>query len=191
MLWSGDDPLNASAFVVGSPEGAGSTLLDLARSLDFTRAERYHTLGRVERQAAETPLVFFLCAAVADVMSLKPMADAIRYAPSLKLRYSPLIYFAHSLSHDCIKSCIRMGFDDVIALPYSSGSISERLARQVGRVHTYYETATYFGPDRRNRIDDGRSNNSDHGGGEYRRIEIIRNPGTGIDVVRDDYEFVV
>jgi len=183
--------LNASAFVIGPPEGAGATLLDLARSLGFVRVERYQSLGRVERQSAETPLAFFLCAAVSDVMSLKPVADTIRYAPSIKMRFSPLIYFAHSLSRECIKSCIRMGFDDVIALPYSAGNIVDRLDRQVGKVHTYYETATYFGPDRRNRIDDGRTSQSDHGGGEYRRIEIIRDPVTGIDVLRDDYEFVI
>jgi hypothetical protein len=183
--------LNASAFVVGPPEKAGAALLDLARSVGFARVERYQGLGRVERQSADTPLVFFLCAAVADVLTLKPMADAIRYSPSHKLRFSPLIYFAHSPSIDSIKSCIGMGFDDVIALPYSGGSMSDRLGRQVGKPHTYYETSTYFGPDRRNRVGESRSSGSDHGGGEFRRIEIIRNPVTGIDVLRDDFEVVV
>jgi hypothetical protein len=84
-----------------------------------------------------------------------------------------------------------MGFDDVIALPYTSGDLSERIFRQVGHMQTYYETATYFGPDRRNRAGNPRSSGSDHGGGEYRRIEIMRNPLTGVDVLRDDFQVVL
>jgi hypothetical protein len=84
-----------------------------------------------------------------------------------------------------------MGFDDIIALPYSAGDLSERILRQVGRTHTYYETATYFGPDRRNRTGHERSTDSDHGGGQFRRIEIVRNPESGVAVLRDDFQVVV
>jgi hypothetical protein len=119
------------------------------------------------------------------------MADAIRFSPSLDLRFSPLIYFARSLSVEAIKQCVGMGFDDVISLPYRGGDLSERIFRQIGTTQTYYETATYFGPDRRNRVGAPRSTDSDHGGGEFRRIEIIRNPLSGIDVLRDDFQVVV
>ena len=165
--------------------------MDLARALGFMPVQRYQGLARAEKQTDDTPLVFFLCAAVPDVGTLKPMADAIRFSPSLKLRFSPLIYFARDPAIDEIKACIKMGFDDVIALPYASGDIGDRIARQVGSIKTYYETSTYFGPDRRNRAGSKRSSGSDHGGGQFRRIEIRRNPDTGIDVLRDDFEVVV
>jgi hypothetical protein len=124
---------------------------------------------------------------VGDVRALKPMADALRFSPSLKLRFLPLIYFARDPSLDTVKRCIAMGFDDVIALPIGGDDASDRIRRQIGRIQTYYETATYFGPDRRNR-DGGarRSTGSDHGGGRFRRIEIVRNPETGVDVISDD-----
>jgi hypothetical protein len=183
--------MHAAALVVGPRDGAGAGLLSLARSLSFAPVERYQGLVRAEKQAEATPLVFFLCGAVADVRTLKPMADAIRFSPSLRLRFSPLIYFARELSIDTIKLCISMGFDDVIALPYASGSLAERIGRQVGQTQVYYETATYFGPDRRNRTGEVRPEGSDRGGGPFRRIEIRRTPERGTDVLRDDMQVVL
>jgi len=183
--------LNAAAFVVGPRDGAAAALQDLARAVGFMPVERYSGLARAEKQVHATPLMFFLCAEVADVSTLKPTADAIRFSPNPDLRFSPLLYFSHSAAIDTIKACIKMGFDDIIALPYSAGDLSERIFRQVGRPHTYYETATYFGPDRRNRVGNPRSPESDHGGGQFRRIEIIRSPESGVNVLRDDFQVVV
>ncbi len=62
-----------------------------------------------------------------------------------------------------------MGFDDVIALPITGDDVGGRIERQIDRIHTYYETATYFGPDRRNRNGGTpRSTGSDRGGGQFR-----------------------
>lgn len=189
MPWSGDQTLKAAAFVVGPRDGAGAALADLARAQGFAPVARYGGLGKAERQADETPLVFFLCAEVASIESLKPMADAIRFSESRKLRFSPLIYFARTLSVDSIRRCIRMGFDDVIALPYGGGDLAERIGRQVGRPQVYYETSTYFGPDRRDRAAERPADDGD--GGQVRRIEIMRNPETGIDVLQDDFQVVL
>ncbi|OJX54975.1 MAG: hypothetical protein BGO81_00565 [Devosia sp. 66-22] len=167
-------------------------LMDLAHAVGFESVQRYQGLARADRQVSKTPLVFFLCAPTKDVRSLKPMADAVRFSPSLKLRFLPLIYFAIDPSVDTVKQCIAMGFDDVIALPIGGVDVSDRIARQIGRIQTYYETSTYFGPDRRNRTGGpSRSTGSDHGGGQFRRIEIVRNPETGIDVISDDLQVVL
>jgi len=183
--------LNAAAFVVGPRDGASAALQELAHAVGFMPVERYAGLVRAEKQARLTPLMFFLCSEVADVSSLKATADTIRFSPNPDLRFSPLLYFTRSASIETIKACIRMGFDDVIALPYRVGDLSERIFRQVGRTHTYYETATYFGPDRRNRTGNPRTTDSDHGGGQYRRIEIIRSPESGVNVLRDDFQVVL
>jgi hypothetical protein len=183
--------LNASVFVVGPKDGATAALADLARGIGFTRVDRYQGLRHAEKQTHATPLLFFFCAAVPDVKTLKATADAIRFSPTLNLRFSPLIYFARDPAIATIKQCIKMGFDDVIALPYAGGDLTERVLRQVGQSLFYYETATYFGPDRRNRVGEARSTESDHGGGQFRRIEIRRNPLTGTDVLSDDFEVVI
>lgn len=184
--------MKASAFVVGPRDGAGATMMDLARALGFEAVQRYQGLSRAEAQAAKTPLIFFLCSPVSDVRTLQPMASAIRFSPSLKLRFLPMIYFAREPSLETVRECIGMGFDDVIALPASGDDIGDRIARQIGRITTYYETATYFGPDRRNRLGgDPRQTASDHGGGPFRRIEIRRSIETGVDVLSDDLQIVV
>jgi hypothetical protein len=153
--------------------------MDLAHAIGFESVQRYQGLARAEKQSLKTPLIFFLCAPTKDVRTLK-------------LRFLPLIYFALDPSVDTVKQCIAMGFDDVIALPIGGDDAGDRIARQIGRIMTYYETATYFGPDRRNRTGGPeRSTGSDHGGGQFRRIEIVRNPDTGIDVISDDMQVVV
>jgi hypothetical protein len=121
---------------------------------------------------------------------LKPVVDAIRFSPNLRLRFLPLIYFSRDASLTTIRACIRMGFDDVIALPYAGADLRERILRQVETPQVYYETPSYFGPDRRNRLGNDRSLDSDHGGGQHRRIEIVRRE-TGVDVLNDDFQVVV
>ena len=100
---------------------------------------------------------------------------------------APILAFSGLLSKHDEARMATAGFDDVIALPIAGDDVTGRISRQIGVIQTYYETATYFGPDRRNR-DGGpeRSTSSDHGGGQFRRIEIMRNPDTGVDVIRDD-----
>lgn len=180
-------PVNASVFVVGPRDKAGESLMELARSLGFAVVDRYQGLYRAEQQLQATPLVFFFfCARVADVGGLKPMADAVRLSPRHRLRFAPLIYFGRNLSLPDTRRCIEMGFDDIIALPFAGG-LEERILRQVGKTQVYYETPTYFGPDRRNRMGENRSLGSERGGGEHRRFEIVRDPDKGIEVVRDDF----
>jgi CheY-like chemotaxis protein len=177
--------------VVGPRDGAGAALLDLARSLGFASVERYQGLSRVEQKADAMPLVFFLCAAVPDLKTLKPAAEAIRQSPAPKLRFSPLIYLSRQPALPEIRTCIQMGFDDIIALPFGTGDLGARILRQVGRPQVYYETPTYFGPDPRNRTGENRSTESDRGGGQYRRIEIMRSLERGIEVLSDDLHVVV
>ena len=108
--------------------------------------------------------------------------------PQDAVRFAPLIYFARHPALDTIRACISMGFDDVIALPFGEG-VSDRILRQIGRLHVYYETETYFGPDRRDRTAATREATPD--AGQFRRYEIMRSPEKGIDVLHNDFQVVV
>jgi hypothetical protein len=163
----------------------------MAREIGFNPVLPYGGLGKAEAQVIKTPLLFFLCAAVTDMTTLKPMAEAIRFSPARGLRFSPLIYFTHNPSIDDIRRCINMGFDDVVALPQSGARFEDRIQRLVGTVQVYYETPTYFGPDRRNRLVEDVSDPRRGTGGQFRRIEIIRNPETGTEVLNGEDEQVV
>lgn len=182
--------MRASALIVGPPDEAARKLAEAARRIGFSPVQDYRGTADAARRVDDTPLMFFLCAPVKDTRALKPVADGVRFSTDMRLRYLPLIYFSPEPSVECIKDCIQMGFDDVIALPFSASELGERIGRQVGRTQTYYETATYFGPDRRNRVGEPRSFESDHGGGQFRRIEIMRTEA-GVDVLRDDFQVVL
>ena len=56
----------------------------------------------------------------------------------------------------------------------------------MGQNLTYYETSGYFGPDRRDRVTGPRRAAESRVGGQFRRLEIVRNLTSGINVLRDD-----
>ena len=146
--------MNAAAFVVGPREGAGAMLFDLAQALDFLSILPFRSVLEAERVADHIPLCFFLFAEVQDVRKLVAPARAIRFAGGRRVRFSPLVYFSRNPSIETIKACISMGFDDVITEPFRASRVAPRLMRQVDTELVYYETSSYFGPDRRRRLDD-------------------------------------
>lgn len=168
--------MKACAHIVGPQDGPGAALSDLARSLGFAVVQPYAGLGPAEAQAQQTPLMFFLFAAVEDVATLKATADSIRFANARRIRFSPLVYFSESPSVDAIRACVEMGFDDVITLPFTGSRVRDRLGRLIDRKLVFFESAHYFGPDRRSAAD----------GGASRRIEIIRSADVGVSVIRDE-----
>lgn len=178
--------MKAAAYIVGPLDGPGAGLMEMAQRLDFAAVLPYAGIMQAEQQANQTPVCFFLFAAVPDVATLRGVSEAIRFSPSRRIRFSPLIYFSESPSIDSITRCINMGFDDVITMPFSRTRVLERVNRQVGRNLTYYETAGYFGPDRRDRVTAPKRAAESRLGGQFRRLEIVRNLLTGVNVVRDD-----
>lgn len=178
--------MKASAYVVGPLDGPGAALMDLARRLSFSSVMPYGGVVQAEQQSNRTPVCFFLFAAVDDVETLRGVAEAIRFCPSRRVRFSPLIYFSESPSVETISRCINMGFDDIITMPFTRERVAERIDRQIGQPHTYYETPGYFGPDRRDRVTAARRAAESRAGGQFRRLEIVRHLLTGVNVLRDD-----
>lgn len=177
--------MRACAFVVGPPDGPGAALTDLARGLGFPIVHNYTGLATAEAQAQQTPLLFFLFGAVEDVTGLKTVADAIRFSPSRRIRFSPMVYFSESPLVEAIKTCVEMGFDDVLTLPFTQQRVASRLERLVDHTQVYFETADYLGPDR------GAQRTHSRAGGQYRRLEIIRSPSRGVSVMRDEMQVAV
>jgi hypothetical protein len=183
--------MRAFAYVVASEGSSGAALKDLARQIGFDAVQDFKTVSAAEQQALTTPLVYFLFGAVARPLSLQPIARSIRTAESRRVRFAPMVYLSENPSLDTIRSCINMGFDDIITLPVTLGRVEERLARQFERPLIYYETATYFGPDRRGRLEQEEGHSLRGTGGQYRRIEIVRSPTSGVQVIKEDFHVSV
>lgn len=178
--------MNATAYIVGPMDGAGAALMELARRLEFVEVLPYAGIAQAELQASVTPLCFFLFAPVSDPASLQGIADAIRFSPGRRIRFCPLIYFSESPQRVTISRCINMGFDDVITRPFTGARVASRIERQIGRSLLYYETASYFGPDRRDRVTAPTRVAETRLGGQFRRLEIVRDTIHGVNVLRDE-----
>jgi hypothetical protein len=178
--------MRACAYVVSPAGRSGAALMDLAKGLGFDAVVPYQGVAAAEQQTSKTPLLFFLCAASGEMRTLKAVADAVRFFPSPGIRFSPLIYFDEAPSLEVTRHCIALGFDDVIRSPFSRERVEERLQRQVDRPQVYFETSSYFGPDRRDRLEAEPVHSLRGTGGQYRRLEIIRNAMRGVQVLRDD-----
>ena len=172
--------MKACAYIVGPPDGPGAALTHIAKGLGFSTVLPYAGPSAAEAQSQQTPLLFFLFTEVKSIISLKPVADDIRFSASRRIRFSPLIYFAESPSAEAISSCIEMGFDDVITMPFTSERVRGRVARLIDHTQVYFETPAYLGPNRRV------SMASERRPGQYRRLEIMRSALTGVNVLRDD-----
>ena len=168
--------MKACAYVVGPSDGPGAALLDMGRELGFPVVLPFHSVAAAEAQSQQTPLIFFLFAAVHDVRILKGVADQIRFAPARRIRFSPLMYFSESPSREAIARCIDMGFDDVITLPFTKPRLLGRMNRLIDHTQVYHETSAYLGPERP----------AHRGSGQFRRIELIRTHATGTSVLRDE-----
>lgn len=178
--------MHATAYIIGPPDGPGTALTALARQLHFAAVLPFSGLAEAERRMDLTPVCFFLFAAVPDVEALRGVAEAVRFSPSRRIRFSPLIYFADNPSVETIAACINLGFDDIIAMPFAPAQVLPRIERQIGHNLVYYETPGYFGPDRRDRVTAPRRAAESRLGGQFRRLEIVRHARSGIEVLRDD-----
>jgi len=174
----------ATAYIVGPVDGPGAALRDLATGLQFEAVLPYAGAAAADQQTGRTPLLFFLVAAVDRVTTLEPFARQVRFHPGKRVRFSPIIYFSESPLAEAIQTCVALGFDDVLTLPFTPERLRERLTRQVNRSLNYYETPSYFGPDRR-RDGDARADER-RAGGRHRRFEIIRTAAAGVHILRDD-----
>ena len=186
-----DDQMNACAYVVGPREGAGAIVYAIAETLEFDTIRPYQGVAEAERQEEITPLCFFLFAEVPDVRQLARPAQAIRFSGGRRLRFSPLIYFSANPSVDAIRQCISMGFDDVITQPFTRQRVVPRVMRQNDTELVYFETSSYFGPDRRTNTEERIAQEERRGDSQYRRLEIVRRPLTGVNVIRDDLQVVL
>jgi CheY-like chemotaxis protein len=172
--------MKASAIVVGPTDGPGLAVADVARGLGFQSVASYTGLAAADAQARQTPLLFFLFSAVDEVARLKTVAETIRFSPTRRIRFSPMVYFAETAALEHIRQCIEMGFDDVITMPFTHRRVSERIDRLIDRTQVFFETSAYFGPERKT------LNERDLVTGQYRRLEIVRTLEHGVNVVRDE-----
>lgn len=113
------------------------------------------------------------------------MLGALRAHPDPTIRFAPAIMIIGMSTATEIAGYIEEGFDDIVSLPEKAPTLTRRFASQLETLIGYYETPTYFGPDRR-RMELVRHSGADNrgkGNYQHRRYSIRRTAQTGVQVV--------
>ncbi|AVX02707.1 hypothetical protein [Maritalea myrionectae] len=179
-----------SFFDVATNMGGNSAQIalidDLARDLGFRQVTHYSGLVATEELTRKVPNNFFLFASDGELEPIKTQVQNIRSSPRPRVRYSPLICFVEVPLPMLVSQCIQIGFDDILTLPWDPKQMMPRLRRQLNTPITYFETSTYFGPDRR-RFGKKRPSTDKvyHKSQGYRRIDIRRDLAHGVQILGD------
>ena len=127
---------------------------------------------------------FFVHFKVADSEMLSAMT-AVRSSNDDNLRFSPCVLIIHECAYEDIIKYIRLGFDDVISLPEKASIIRHRLESLLSLEQTYFETPSYFGPDRRRmELVPIRDNRRRPEGGQHIRYRIRRDSVQGVRIIQ-------
>ena len=171
---------------MGTNPNSISLIGDIAADLGFGMVRPYASIADSERISKVHPINFFLFDYSPEFEKTKAWIDEIRYSQQVRVRFSPLICFVESPSKEIIVECVNAGFDDILTLPWSAQKFKERLLKQVNNKNVYFETDSYFGPDRRRyNKEKQRAGETPAPGFGFRRYEFIRNKQYGVQILQD------
>lgn len=135
-----------TALIAASDAGKRDELLELAANIGFGVILSADRGGDVRPVG---PITFFFLHHDDPPGRKRSVLHTLRVSRDDNLRFAPVIVAGHRLTLDTAKRYAQDGFDDVISLPASIESTRARLAEQLAQPRIYFETADYFGPDRR------------------------------------------
>lgn len=99
-------------------------------------------------------------------------------------RFSPAVLVIGECSLNEVVRYINLGFDDIVSLPEAARVLERRFAHQLGTQFPYFETGTYFGPDRR-RARRGTDGNEPKRPGQFRYVRyLIQRAPSGVEILR-------
>ena len=100
------------------------------------------------------------------------------------VKYMPIIMLTEERSERVVQSYLTQGCDDIILYPSTVRLMTRRLRLQVNQPHDYFETSTYFGPDRRRgETGPGHPDRREGMASFYRHIEIRRDLRGGVKIL--------
>lgn len=137
------------ANLVARTDNQTKSLEDIARSAGFGDTKTVMSRRAFASDERKCVLNFFLIHYNLGDGLMNAVISSIRGSSDIEVKFAPIILFTTDLSFEDYLDYIRLGFDDVITLPEKREMIKARLANQVAHDIEYFETATYFGPDRR------------------------------------------
>jgi hypothetical protein len=153
-------------------------LESLARKTGFRSAVH----GSMPSLHGERSVTFYFFHFQIGEPALGEMMTAIRTSAEATIRFAPVIILIGDSYMSDVVRYVGQGFDDIVTLPEKAATLERRFAAQINTTITYYETGSYFGPDRRRLR---RPEQLEPGQGTYRhrRYVIRRVPSSGVHLL--------
>ena len=171
------------ACLVGETASQRKTLETLAVRTGFggisTDAEGAAFPDPADRRLA---FFFFHCQVGSDLLR----NTLARIRSDAHQRFSPAVLIVGECSQSEVVRYINLGFDDITILPEAARVLERRFTNQITTPVSYFETSTYFGPDRRRsqRLNSP-SAPSQKVPGEHRHVRyLVQRAATGTEILR-------
>ena len=182
--------MQATAFIIGADGHCSQGLMDLSFDIGFRTVASFSDIPQAELQLKRTPICYFLFALTCSAHNTPGIARAIRTSRNRQIKFAPMIGFTENAEPRMIEATLRLGFDDILVPPFSAKASLPRLMGHLNRRISFFETAEYFGPDRRvgEGIHKEPQHHPDRGkGGDHRKILINRSLETGTNILKDEF----
>lgn len=140
---------HCAAHLIGRTGGQIATLQKVAARAGFGQTTAALQHRQASAKTGPAVLNFFLMHFDFGPELTKMVISRVRSSEDREVRFAPIVMFTKDIPFDAYLKFIKMGFDDVIILPEKRDIIISRLSNQAGSDIEYFETADYFGPDRR------------------------------------------
>lgn len=174
----------SSAFIICADGAWSKSSHAVLSEIGFAHIEHIAEADVLRGTSFSRPIQFCFLTPASSHIELRQSVKAIRGHKTDRHRYSPIIMLARALPRQQINDYISMGIDDIVQFPCSLKFMGDRLKRQLNRPLKYFETDSYFGPDRR-RHSEGMPDHQEQRRGEadYREYLIQRDPFKGAQVL--------
>lgn len=139
---------NCTALAVADDREWLSRIFEIARPAGFTECRRYGSPGDLAAYRKSTPPFVFLHHKL-DPGMIRQVVTGVRGASELETRFVPIIMITADRNQASILNYLQMGFDDILIYPCDPNQVRKRLRAQFDMPQHYFQTQTYFGPDRR------------------------------------------
>jgi hypothetical protein len=171
------------ACLVGETAGQRRTLETLAIRTGFGSINVDESgAGFPDKADRRLSFFFFHCQVGSDLLR----ATLKRIRTDDQLRFSPSVLIVGECSESDALRYINLGFDDIVVLPEAAKILERRFTNQMAAPVPYFETGTYFGPDRRRsqRLSSA-SQHPGRGQGEHRHVRyLVQRAPAGVEILR-------
>ena len=177
---------NCSAYVIVNDSEWQTRLSHIMRQIGFNAIYKLvNTQALATRHPTHLPFLFIH--SKSDRTFFEDVVGEIRNDGDDDVRFMPIIMLSSDHTEQEIGRHLALGCDDIIIYPSPVRRVVARLRQQIHLPQEYFQTATYFGPDRRK--GQNAKDHPDRRGGVdsyYRRITIRRDIRGGIKILSNE-----